>query len=647
MITSDTNFRGNFDSIEAVWEAIPYGGVEGDYLNIQGVKYRWNKYLAMWENAEVVTETPARETVTFDEDVNMQNNLTVAGVLRAKKFVVDDLPTGIEDVEITESAVSGGNNVITFTYTNGETQTFNIKNGEAGKTQAAFAVVADALDKSGWDTAKCYLVLTETEGEFDVYSYEAETWSKIDTIEVDLNYDVQQTTGQSTTAVMSQKAVTDNFVKIGTSINADLDIDDENNNVIARFSGGHIKTKLFDSRDLKTLVADSSGTNLDITDEQNNVIARFSGGHIKTKLFDSSIKKYRPYQKRTFFMHDVDTINYLVTDFTAETIDTYEQAVIYKDNCVLYLPTSYTQEGTPTKIIIYCKHGASTIEQSADDILTGTMGRIFNYMLYLGYGILAADGVPNGWATALGLGERVVGNYVAVESTIRAFDYVKNNYNIDADNVFIFGYSQGGHYVQNVIDNSNIPFAAAAELSPVCSMRYHQWDLDASGTIGGVSYTKLARLNIARMFNFPAVSNNTELLALQYDAIKTIGYDPWNRNVEDMYTGFVQDGSLWKLPSGTSLDDITMKKHIKCPLKVWAAGNDTSLGVDVMKVFVKAVKNSGQAADMQLYTTGGHNIPNNQSSIGTFNYDGTTYNLYPIAKDIAGWFFRFGGYELN
>jgi hypothetical protein len=149
------------------------------------------------------------------------------------------------------------------------------------------------------------------------------------------------------------------------------------------------------------------------------------------------------------------------------------------------------------------------------------------------------------------------------------------------------------------------------------------------------------------MFNFPAVSNNTELLALQYDASKTIGYDPWNRNVEDMYTEFVQDGSLWKLPNGATLDGITMKKHIKCPLKVWAAGNDTSLGVDVMKVFVKAIKNSGQAADMQLYSTGGHNIPNNQSSIGTFNYDGSSYNLYPIAKDIAGWFFRFGGNELK
>lgn len=435
-------------------------------------------------------------------------------------------------------------------------------------------------------------------------------------------------------------------IKIDDDVQYDYSVQDENGNAIVGFSGGHVKTKEFDSRNLKTFVRDAESTDLDITDENGNVIARFSGGHIKTKNFDSSVKKYQPYQKRTFFMHDVDTLNYLTTDFTAETIDTYEQAVIYKDNCVLYLPTSYTREGKPTKIIIYCKHGASTIEQASDDILTGQMGRIFNYMLYLGYGILAADGVPNGWATALGLGERAVGNYVAVESTIRAFDYVKNNYNIDADNVFIFGYSQGGHYVQNVIDNSNIPFAAAAELSPVCSMRYHQWDLDASGTIDGVSYTRLARLNIARMFNFPAVTNNTELLALEYDANKTIGYDPWNRNVENMYTGFVQSGNLWKLPSGTSLDDITMKKHIKCPVKVWVAGNDTALGADVTKVFVKAIKNSGQAADLQLYSTGGHNIPNNQSSIGTFNYDGSAYSLYPIAKDIAGWFFRFGGNEL-
>ena len=222
MVTSDINYKGSFDSIEAVWAAYPYGGIEGDYLLVNNVKYRWNKYVGKWENAEVVTETPARETITFDGDVNMQNNLTVAGVLRAKKFVVDDLPTGIEEVEITESAVSGGNNVITITYTNGESQTFNIKNGEVGKTQAAFAIAADALDKTGWDTAKCYLVLTETEGEFDVYSYEAEEWSKVDTIEISLDYDIDNALSTSSEKPVQNKVITADLNKMHDYVGGDV-----------------------------------------------------------------------------------------------------------------------------------------------------------------------------------------------------------------------------------------------------------------------------------------------------------------------------------------------------------------------------------------------------------------------------------------
>ena len=391
---------------------------------------------------------------------------------------------------------------------------------------------------------------------------------------------------------------------------------------------------------------------LDISDEDQHVLARFYDGEIKTKNFDSknaALSNKKDYTRRTSFSHLVNTTNFLITDFISESLNTYEAQVLYEDNCVLYLPTTYTRKGTPTKLIIFCKQGASTIEPSGDTILsTPNTGRVMRYMLYLGYGILAADGVPNGWADALGIGERAVGNYVAVQSTIRAFEYVRKHYNIDSERVFMWGYSQGGHYAQNVIDNSDIPIAAAAQLSPVCSMRYHQWDLNINTTVDGVTFTKGARLNIARIFDFPEVTTNDELLALQYDPSKTVGYDPWVRNVENPYTGFVQNSSdLWMLPSGTTIDDITMKKHIRCPLKIWAADNDTTLSSDVMKVFVKAIKNSGQVADIQMFTSGGHNIPTNQTAIGTFEENGDTVSLYPIALDVASWFYNFGGYPLK
>ena len=431
---------------------------------------------------------------------------------------------------------------------------------------------------------------------------------------------------------------------------ADLNICDEDGNILVQCDDGNIKTKNFDTKQTPSIDSSNNTADLNICDESGNTLLSCYDGWIKTKNYDSrkAVVKdlYEPY-RRNFFNVETDTTNFLTTDFIPTDVNTHETPVYYFDNVVLYLPSSYKSTGTPTKLIIYCKEGASTIEQSSDDILTRT--KVFRYMLALGYAIMAADGVPNDWKNELHLSERVVGNYVAVQSTVRAFEYVREHYNIDSDRVFIWGYSQGGHYAQNVIENSTIPIAAAAELSPVCSMRYHQWDLNATETIDGISFTKTARLNIARIFGYPTITTNAQLLALEYDPTKTIGYDPWLCNVDNVYEGFVQGtqygNNLWGLPDGMSLNDISMKKHLRCPLKIWAAENDASLGIDVIKAFVKAIKNAGQIADLQLYTSGGHTIFDYQTAIGTFIENNETQNLIPLAYDVALWYYRFGGYK--
>ena len=91
----DIRDLGNFDSIQAVWAQYPEGGIEGDYLFIEGVKYRWNKYALLWENALTVTETPARQNTSFDGDVTVMNNLTVVGTLHAKKIGFDEYLLGL------------------------------------------------------------------------------------------------------------------------------------------------------------------------------------------------------------------------------------------------------------------------------------------------------------------------------------------------------------------------------------------------------------------------------------------------------------------------------------------------------------------------------------------------------------------------
>lgn len=78
-MTMDIRNLGNFADIQAVWSAYPNGGIEGDYLFIpdqDGTKYRWNKYIQQWENAEVVTETDSRQDFTVS-DLNVQHELHV------------------------------------------------------------------------------------------------------------------------------------------------------------------------------------------------------------------------------------------------------------------------------------------------------------------------------------------------------------------------------------------------------------------------------------------------------------------------------------------------------------------------------------------------------------------------------------------
>ena len=346
-----------------------------------------------------------------------------------------------------------------------------------------------------------------------------------------------------------------------------------------------------------------------------------------------------PYQRRTFWTQKVDCHN-PITNFTIHTLNDLDPINIYEDKCVLYLPDSYTPDGDPTKVILYCKQGASEITSSTDQIVDQCA-----FFLKLGYAILAVEGIPDGLCDEKKIGKRTVGNYIHAQSMTKAYEKVVELYNIDPKGCYAYGWSQGGHTLQNLLDNTSLPILCAAAQSPVVSIRYHQWDLSATATHGGVQYTKDARLSIARLFDYPAVSNNTELLALSYDASKTNGWDPYTRNVDNPYTGFVQSGNLWYFPSGTTTDDITMVKRMRCPFKAWVADNDTALGADVTKAFVKAIKNSGQVAEIKCYSTGAHSIPAAQSTISTFVEHGVTQNLKPLYLEMAQWFEKYGGYS--
>lgn len=120
--------------------------------------------------------------------------------------------------------------------------------------------------------------------------------------------DIVQSTGTSTTSVMSQKAVSEISNKVDelesnetiipadetTSIYPnDLDFSDANNNIIVEFRNGHIRTKNFDSKyagqklhELEPFShKDAKEADFDVVDDDGNVIFSIIQGWLKTKNF--------------------------------------------------------------------------------------------------------------------------------------------------------------------------------------------------------------------------------------------------------------------------------------------------------------------------------------------------------------------------
>ena len=80
----DKNNLGSFNSLQELWEAHPEGGHEGDYATVNGVVFRWNKYNRIWSGTGTPMETYGRKTYIHEGDVVINNDLTVAGMIRAR-----------------------------------------------------------------------------------------------------------------------------------------------------------------------------------------------------------------------------------------------------------------------------------------------------------------------------------------------------------------------------------------------------------------------------------------------------------------------------------------------------------------------------------------------------------------------------------
>lgn len=166
------------------------------------------------------------------------------------------------------------------------------------------------------------------------------------------------------------------------------------------------------------------------------------------------------------------------------------QKKAYQDNGFLILPDSYSQTGTPTRLVINCHGAGGTVttddSQVEHQILTG-------YLLANGYAVMDVNGLPDRYAAEFGIDIRNnIGSPIATDSYVTAYHYCMERFNFLPD-VFVHGGSMGGISSTNLVLSGRIPVIAQTGFCPVLDtyneIFLHPWSGGLPKTALGLLYS--------------------------------------------------------------------------------------------------------------------------------------------------------------
>jgi len=216
-------------------------------------------------------------------------------------------------------------------------------------------------------------------------------------------------------------------------------------------------------------------------------------------------------------------------------------------------------------------HGAGGIVSSTS---AGEISLVSNYqapsaLTNNGYVVFDVNGANNNYP---GTGSEHMGSSRAISAYLKAFNYIKQNYNVE-DKLILVGQSMGGLLALNFVNKYPNLVKAIAAFYPVTDV-YNQAFLHPWHTA--------TKQMIAIEYNF------TDQTGITFEHDKIIGYNP------------IENNSI--LISGTRYSKLA------CPLKIWHGTTDTTISLDGSQALVAALKNGGCNAELRTVTGMAHGM---------------------------------------
>ena len=297
------------------------------------------------------------------------------------------------------------------------------------------------------------------------------------------------------------------------------------------------------------------------------------------------------------------SVNCHIPDDTLCTDQVQSLEQLYDDCGVLILPDSYSETGTPTRLVINC-HGAGgmvskTGSQIEDMILT-------KYLVANGYAVMDVNGLPERFAAEKDLNIlNNIGSPIAVRAYVRGYHYCMERFNLKPD-VFVHGGSMGGISSTNLVLSGSIPVIAQSGYCPVLDTYEQIFLRPWSGGLPKIVLGTLYRLD---------KDENGEYI---YDEAKMLGHNPAKNQKAETYP---------------------------VPVKFWHCVDDGTVPYFVTKKLIDTAKANGVPAYLRSFPYGGHEPQLVAAPIknpcGKTVFDGETLEINPAVEEVLIWFNNF------
>lgn len=401
----------------------------------------------------------------------------------------------------------------------------------------------------------------------------------------------------------------------------------------------------------------------------------FDGSEMVKEVVRNIIQnKKKSYLPSKVFTISVDTN---VADNQSQTLALQDTQVFETDNGKIYLPQTYSAEGTPTRLIIHC-HGASQNYNNGNVFPSGSMNITLDYLLAKGYAVMDVNGMPGThsfFATTSG-------NPVALRSYIKAYDWVIKNFNLYKE-IFVVGISAGSIPALQISNLDIIPVLASATYCGIMDFS-RAWMLlggyhpnNQGPAIKSYLADKYAFVGTRPTFGNVDPCSDEEWKYIVGNAKQFVGWNTFTTGItstitKEQYMDIVSVVYGSTLPSWIQSDNpydsiqqmllafkipqrgnlaayqtaIEQEKNLfdtcaiqrQVPIKLFHASNDNIAPYRYSQYYYEMCKRGGSIAELRTFTDGGHSPTGNTLTV---TVNGVEIATNVLSVELLNWFQRF------